>query len=388
MTYGLGIGRGFNKGRKNGWFIYVTQPDGCRPKEHYATEKARDKAYNDKVAEVRKVGAAASAPVSVADRHALAEMQQKASEAGLSLLDIFQRGLAQLGGISLSKLTVAQAAESFMAEQAHRLKDKKISAVRYKEIRLTVGRYVAANGKKPLALCTRTSIKHFLTGLGVGPQTRLNNARNLSFFFGWCIDEDMILKNPVPGQEGVSRIPTIFAQSQVDELFDCAWQYHPELIPLFALQWFAGIRPAATHRLNWEDIDFERCKILIHPQANKVKQSDIVKDIPVSVFGLLLQFKKKSGRIAHANHSKMTKDLHRRLGFGKKAPVYPWPEDVARHTFASNLFALYEPDRRRVEEVLLYSTGAMLKKHYLNKNITREQAETYFSRYLPSVPSA
>lgn len=381
---GFGIAKGFDKSRTNGWYLSVAQDDGRRPKQYFADSKARDRAYNAKVVEIRSVGVGAASEVSVADRHALAEMRRLAEPTGFPILDIFQRGLAQLGGnVALSNLTVGQAETTFRSEQEARHTDGKISAVRLKEVRGALRRYTGIAGRMPLSACSRSSVKAYLTSLGVAPQTRLNHARILSFFFRWCLNEGMILRNPVPEQEGVSRIPTVFDNAKVAALFDLAWATNAGLVPMLAVQWFAGLRPGASHHLRWEDVDFERRRLLIQPHTNKLRQPDIVQDLPLTVFGLLAPFRQLSGTLAPAGHVKQVQKLHHAFGYGGPNAAH-WPEDVARHTFASNLYSLYENDSKRVEAVLLHSTSAMLRKHYLLKNIPAEAAAEYFARHLPS----
>lgn len=377
---GLGIAKGFDKSRAHGWFVSVRAEDGRRPKQYFPTAQARDKAFNAKLLEIRTHGAEAAKPIGTAERQALAEMVRRAGPTGLTILEIFNRGLSTVSGsISSATLTVGQAATTFLAEQKARLNDGRISAVREKEVRGKLGRYVTTWGHLRLSACDRRNVKAYLAEIPGEPQTRINHARVLRFFFNWAIAENLADKNPVPTQEGVDRIPTTFSNAQVAALFEAAWRDVPELVPVLGLQWFAGLRPGASHLLQWQDIDFDRRRILIQPHANKLRQPDVVQDLPLTVFGLLLPFR-GSGRICPANYRKMGNALHRAVGFTEG----DWPEDVARHTFASNLFSLYEQDSRRVEAVMLHASSAMLRKHYLLKNVPRESAEAYFSAHLPS----
>lgn len=392
MAHGLGLTRGFDKSKakqgKSAYFLSVRQPDGTRPKHYFSDAKDRDREYNKRLTEIRKHGVGAVGEVSAADRQAISEMNRLAEPTGLTPLEIFNRGLAQLGhGVTIQKLTVGQAHSLFIAEQNQRLTDGKISAVRLKEIRNRVGAFVKVWSKKPIALCTRAAVKLFLASLDVSPQSRVNYARNLSFFFNWCVAEGIMDKNPVPEQEGVDRIPKVFTNAQVWELFAKARDGYPSLVPMLAIQWFAGLRPGATHHLLWQDIDFERRRFLIQPHGNKLRQPDIVEDVPLTVFGMLLPYRKDSGPVADPNHIELNKCLHWDLGYTGNRLTDPkrWPEDVARHTFASNLVALYEQDLKRVRAVLLHSTNQMLLKHYLLKNIPLAAAVEYFGHHLPLV---
>lgn len=56
----------------------------------------------------------------------------------------------------------------------------------------------------------------------------------------------------------------------------------------------------------------------------------------------------------------------------------PWPTDVARHTFASNLYALIG-DIGKVSSVLTHTGSRVTLKHYVAKGVKREDADAYFS---------
>lgn len=382
---GLGIAKGFDKSRTNGWFLSVRQSDGTRPKQYFESERERDKAFQAKLRDVRSVGADASTTISALDRQYLAEMQRLAEPTGLSYREVFQRGLETLdGAISVKKLTASQAAVTFYAEQKLRLSDKVISSRWEQEVRYLLDRFLKTHGARQLTLCNRKVLKTYIQSLKVGPQTRVNHARVLSFFFSWCVSEELLIRNPVPEQEGVDRIPTVFSNDQVLALFHRAITVYPELVPMLAVQWFAGLRPGASHHLQWEHIDFPRCRIHIHPMGNKLKQPDVVQDIPPTVFAVLAPFRQARGSISHSNHVKLTKALHHDLGYHGKGKDR-WPEDVARHTFASNLLPLFNIDLKRLDAVLLHTTSEMTKKHYVLKNVAHEAAEAYFWHWLPNV---
>ncbi len=376
---GLGISKGFDKSRKNGWFVCVRQPDGRRPKLYFADERARDQAFAQKLKEVRQYGV--PEVVSPSDRQTLAEMKDRASRTGLTILEIFMRGLSH-SRVDV-RTTIDIAVDELLDEQEKLFQRGQISRPRRLEIRRMLRRYADRNRSRLVAEITRADLRGYLDSLEVAPQTRLNHARALSFFFRWCVAEGYARDNPVPAQRGVDRIPSVFTNAQVDALFDRVHRDFPELLAMLGVQWFAGLRPGASHHLRWEDIDFNRARIMIQPHGNKLRQPDIVRDLPPTVFGLLASVRQPSGPIPPPNHIRRVRELHEALGYGG-AGRPRWPEDVARHTFASNLYAHYELDSRRVEAVLLHSSSAMLRKHYLLKNIPAEDAAAYFARYVPS----
>lgn len=383
MIRGLGIAKGFDKSRANGWYVCVTQTDGRRPKTYFKSVKERDASYAQAVKEVLTFGKAEATVLTNSEKRDMLEMRASVAGTGFTPIQVFHFGLPQAKGAS-AVTTVGAAAASYLADTLARHEAGKVSYEHWKASSGTVGRFCKVAGKMLLRDCSRIVLKNYLASLPVSPVSKISYAKTISVFFNWCITEDLLLKNPVPKQEFVNRTPSTFTNEQVAEYLAGVAQHEPEYLPSTYLKWYAGIRPRTAYRLNWENIDFEKQLIHIPLGANKMDQPDIVKDLPPYVFQLLAPLRKESGRVTPVGINRQT-FLHNKLGYSTKPGGKLWPQDVARHTFASNLYALYGEDSRRVERALLHATSAMLKKHYLAKHIPVASAVAYFGHsVLPS----
>jgi integrase len=166
----------------------------------------------------------------------------------------------------------------------------------------------------------------------------------------------------------------------VREYFTKLFEITPTLAPMMALRWFGGIRPKATTLMAWEDINFEARRIGVREEINKMREPDIIENLPDQIWHWLASFR-ATGRIADPNYRKLTVKLHHALGYGKSklrdVAIKRWPEDVARHSFASHALPLYGIER--VRSMLLHAMAEITLKHYLVLHVTIEEAKAYQS---------
>jgi integrase len=364
-----GIGRGFDRSRKNGWYIRVQGR-----KEYFISEELRNAEFDRRVAEARLYGQAATADVTPGQRQSLQEMQQLAGATGYTPMEIFERGLTLVGVKPRRSMLASDAVAQFLTENEARLKDGFIRRRRMLELKNLLKRFGSEFERRDMASIVKADIQRYLLCLGVGPQTRINHARVISRLFSWAADAGVVTANPVVITDQVNRTTATFTADRVARLFKLA---PAELVPMLVFQWFAGIRPAATHGLRWEDVNPERRTIAIRPEISKLREPEVIEGLTDEFWAWFERCGKKRGRIAHPNHVKLAKELHHEMGFrgkGKKA----WPTDVARHSFASHLYPrLHSIDA--VAKVLCHRGSRVTLKHYVAKNVTSEQAEAYFA---------
>lgn len=363
-----GIGRGFDKARVNGWYIRV---DGR--KQYFASEKLRDEEHDRRLKEARIYGQSASAQVTPGDRQLLHEIRRLAAGVSHAPMEIFDLGLTLVGAKPRKTRSVESAANAMVADAKRRLKEGTLSGRRVIEIKSILGRFSAHCGKRNLHTIGRHEIELFLLGLGVGPQTRINNARTISRLFSWAGVRD----NPVKITDRVHRTPPTFEPDEVERIFAVAKSDFPELVPMLALQWFAGIRPTATHTMQWSDINLDHKTIVIRPDINKLREPDLVEGLTKEFWAWASRQADKRGRIAHPNHKKLTQALHRKLGYGAGKGMRRWPEDVARHSCASHLFPIVK-SIDAVAKTLCHRGARVTLKHYVVKNVREYTAARYF----------
>lgn len=362
-----GIGRGFDRSRAHGWYIRTNGR-----KEYFESEEARDAEYGQRLAEARLYGEQATAAITPGDRQLLREVQRLAGATGYTPLEIFERGLTLVGRKPRDTVKTSRAVALFLAESRARLKDGAIGSRRMSELDHILDRFGSRFASRELHAIERPDIQSHLIGLGVGPQTRINHARVISRLFAWAMQSGYITANPVVITERVKRTPAIFYAPQVRALFEKA---PAEILPMLVFQWFAGIRPTATHGLRWEDINQDRRTIAIRAEISKLREPEVIEGLPEELWAWVAGHAKASGAISHSNHIDMNRRLHHAIGYG--AGMKRWPEDVARHSFASHLYPrAHSIDA--VAKVLCHRGSRVTLKHYVAKSVTREEAEAYF----------
>ena len=142
----------------------------------------------------------------------------------------------------------------------------------------------------------------------------------------------------------------------------------PELVPFFALCFFAGIRPETVERLGWEHI--EKSRVFIPLELNKTPYDYEVPVRPnLAAWLNLTPPEQRKGPIWTAGVRKhMVGKVRRKSGVR-------WIPDGPRHTFGSCVCAL-EGTEKAVEQ-MGHRSPTMLYRHY-RKLIGKEQAQALF----------
>ena len=200
----------------------------------------------------------------------------------------------------------------------------------------------------------------------------------LTIFFSFLEKQGWIDKNPV---SPVARIkippkrPSVFTPAEVRMVMDTAARMAPELVPFFALCFFAGIRPETVARLGWEHVEKDR--IFVPMELNKTPHDYEVPLRPNLAAWLgLTPPEKRNGPIWCAGMKYMIYKARRKSGV-------KWIPDGPRHTFASCVCAL-EGTEKAVEQ-MGHRSPTMLYRHY-RKLIGKEQAKAFFEIFPMGAP--
>lgn len=193
----------------------------------------------------------------------------------------------------------------------------------------------------------------------------------LTIFFSFLEKQGWISKNPVspvartkipPGRPGV------FSPEEVRMVMDTAVRIAPELLPFFALCFFAGIRPETVERLGWEHI--EKSRVFIPLELNKTPYDYEVPMRPnLAAWLNLTPPERRKGLICG------TGDKRYMISKIRKKSGVRWISDGPRHTFASCVCALEGPEK--AVEQMGHRSPTMLYRHY-RKLIGKEQAQALF----------
>lgn len=223
---------------------------------------------------------------------------------------------------------------------------------------------------------TAAELAEWLPTLGVSARSEGNFIRNISGAFTFAVKRGFIDSNPFDGvtrPKASTPPPEVFTVAQMAGLLEHA---PAELIPVFALGAFAGIRPEELRRLTWSDIDFEAGLVQVAASNAKTARRRLV-DMSANLKQWLTPFKDRSGGVVPANERKL------RLQAMAGAKITRWPVDVLRHSFASNHLAHHD-DAAKTALQLGHSGTQILFAHY--RNLVRRDAAAKWWDILPTQP--
>lgn len=267
---------------------------------------------------------------------------------------------------------VKDAADQYLEDQADAgLRRRSLSS-----IRTCVHRLAEHFEGEDVHRLTTEALTAFLDTNDLQGVTRNNMRRDLGAFFTWSIRKNYTTHNPaqkIPIVRLDERLPSILTPDQVKALFRAAEDHHPDLIPLLAIETFAGIRPSEAEQLEWEHVLWEQKLIRVTPKASKVRQQRYV-DAHETLFTWLKAYPGK-GPIPPCRYAKLAKML--RAVRTKAGLQENWTPDSLRHSYATYHLAQYEDAGKTALQMGHRGTGTLFR-HYRGL-ATKEQASQFWS---------
>ena len=237
------------------------------------------------------------------------------------------------------------------------------------------------------------------------PYAKNTAAAHLSSLWGFSIPKEWARVNPVDNVvRAYAPKPTIpiLTAKQLRRLFVSTIRLYPDMVPLIAVEIFAGVRPVESEKLRWENIDFEDGVIDIPDQIAKTRIGRHITMHPTLL--AWLKWHQEHGGLSTGKICpplpKRTKANPRK---GKTAPpvdpeehspevlrqrlrdirtragITPWPQDVLRHTFASASVVSKWRDIGTLCLELGHSSQKMLSRHYLRTSIREKEGKAIFA---------
>jgi integrase len=242
-------------------------------------------------------------------------------------------------------------------------------------------------GPKRILEVTEEELVAYLESLKAGHRRRFNVKSLFSQFFNWCRSRKHIKENPlnfykitVPKKE-----PEVLTIETCERLAQLISTKHEHLGLYTVLCLFAGIRPSECSRLRLEDINIADRAIHIRMTRSKTHEGRDVR-IEDNLLHWISRFSKgrTSGSVVRTTNLRtQLEDLRADLGFkvrGRNSMAKKWPEDVLRHTYASNWLSLHK-DRPRLAEYMGNSPRIIGQKYH------RPVPEKNAKRFWQIVPS-
>jgi integrase len=237
-------------------------------------------------------------------------------------------------------------------------------------------------GSKKILEVTEEELVAYLESLKAGHRRRFNIKSIFSQFFNWCRARKHIKENPlnfykitVPKKE-----PSVLTIETCERLAELISTKHEHLGLYAVLCLFAGIRPSECSRLRLEDINIPDRVIHIRMTRSKTHEG---RDVRIEDNLLLWINRFSKGRttgpvVRTANLRTQLEDLRADLGFkvkGRNSMAEKWPEDVLRHTYASNWLSLHK-DRPRLAEYMGNSPRIIGQKYH--KPVPEKNAKRFW----------
>ena len=222
---------------------------------------------------------------------------------------------------------------------------------------------------------TVADINRFLKGLKrLGPVSRNGIRRNIVTMFGFAKRNGYLhpdRKTAAEQSESFKQEETeieIFTPEEMERLLLAA---HARILPLMAIGAFAGIRSAEIHRLDWEDIKWDRGHIEIAGKKAKTAARRLV-PLPENLKAWLTPWRGETGKIISiTDYAGALSDT------AVKAKIPGgWRQNALRHSFISYRVAETGDVARTSLEA--GNSPKMIFRHY-REIVDAEAAKAWFS---------
>lgn len=303
---------------------------------------------------------------------------------GANLMDAVKHYVAHLesrrGGVPISR-----AIDELLLNR----KSAEVSARYVNDLRLRLGRFLAAFPDASTRSITTANIGSFLEGLGVAASTTNTFRRDLRTLFEFAVERGYVEINPVrvkPIKCKDSKIEILSVDQTVQLLKSC----DPETLPSVAIGAFCALRQAEIERLDWSKVDLDEKIITVDADIAKMGSRRVV-DIPDCAIKWLAPHAKDRGKVMPKEFRILFDRARVRAGFKPsferrwdsllqtllqgKAKLEPWPANGLRHSAISYRLARCND----IGQVATISgnSPSIIQRHYL-KLVKPSAAEAYF----------
>lgn len=290
--------------------------------------------------------------------------EAEAWAAGPALLETLQKsgtdGLKDKdqGGLSMRSAIRDYIATKAKSSQDHRDKIERVCGKLLEEF------------DGPVANVTPLKAGKWFDSVVGSPTTRAGRHRYASGFFAWCVDMELLDRNPLrkirpPRAEAKRSLITAAEMAAILEA-----EMSDELRAWFLLGGFAGLRSIEVRRMRWEDIDAARGEIEIRREVSKQSTGlpERIVDFtePLTKRAAFFVGDEKKGLILPPASLRIYQErqaLIVRLHEEGKLPWSKFPANALRHSFATYHLGRCQ-DAGKTAHQLGHSNTAMVKRVY------------------------
>lgn len=195
----------------------------------------------------------------------------------------------------------------------------------------------------------------------------------------------------LPGAKDRKLHVPVSTPAEVRRLLETAWEHDREMVPYFAVCYFAGLRPdSEARRLKFEHIDWKAGHILVDVTKTADLNPRRYVDIEDALRAWLRPWMRRKGLIIPDNFTKR----RRRLIYGyhttpgatmsdesRWKPLVPWGHDITRHSYGSYWEAAHRGQsgsREKLVSNLGHANYKTFERYYRNARPPAE-AEAFWS---------
>lgn len=199
----------------------------------------------------------------------------------------------------------------------------------------------------------------------------------------------------LPGAKDRRRVVPVSSPAEVLTLLETAWEHDRDMVPYFAVCYFAGLRPdSEARRLKFQHIDWKAGHVLVDVTKTDANPRRFV-DIEDALRTWLQPWMRKKGLIVPDNFAKR----RRRLIYGyyttpgatladeaKWKQLVPWGHDITRHTYGSMWEAGHRGQAGSREKIVANLGHANIKtfERYYRNARSEGEAAAFWSIAPPS----
>ena len=216
-------------------------------------------------------------------------------------------------------------------------------------------------GSTKMAGTVQADLEDWLSESHWAPRTRKNYLVTLMTFFEWARDRGYIVTNPaerIPKPILDDRPPGILSANEASKLLLKADEHDSELLPLVAVQLFAGLRRSEVCALDWSEVEISEKHLEVKGVKSKTRQRRLVTLQPPLVEFL----KDRHSGSGHLWSLSVDHYGDRLSQVAQKAAIQPWPHNALRHSFGSYFYALTKNENTVAAE--MGNSPQMVFRHY------------------------
>lgn len=330
---------------------------GVRKRQFFADHADAVKARSDALKDRSDLGKAWAA-LGVSEKVSLMHTVKEIRDAQLTLPDVWRAYKAnEMKPVPKVACTLRQA----VAEVLHAKSKAGKSERHVKNLTWYLETFIKGREGLDVNLIGERELNEWFDGRNESPRSKKGHKALLSILFAHCWRKRYISENPVRRMEKVEirhEVPAVLTWKQSCKAILWVRRHRPKLLGWFALTMFAGLRPEAEADLiEWSMVDVDKMRIVVPPgKIPNFRSIDLTFCQPAAEW---LRVAKKIGAplpISHMTRRRAMRAVKTYLG------MKSWPQDILRHTVASNLLACHG-DAAKVSKFLGNSI-AVLEKSY------------------------